>query len=80
MKKNPFFFILKKILRKCNRKLVKIKRNPSTSFVHESPDSNLINSILNSKGVLQIGAHRGSEASLYEWFNKEVIWVEANPL
>jgi len=30
--------------------------------------------------MLQIGAHRGSEASVYEWFNKEVIWVEANPL
>jgi len=80
MKKNLISSILKNILRKFNRKLVKIKRSPPTTFVHEYPDLNLINSILNSKGILQIGAHRGMEASVYEWFNKKVIWIEANPL
>ena len=34
---------------------------------------------MNSKGILHLGAHRGKEAEVYNWFNKKVIWIEANP-
>ena len=27
-----------------------------------------------------MGAHRGEEAPIYEWFGKKVIWIEANPI
>jgi len=43
------------------------------------PDSNNINAILESKGVLHIGAHRGSERYFYDFMGKPVIWIEANP-
>jgi FkbM family methyltransferase len=26
-----------------------------------------------------MGAHRGGEAAVYDWFNKQTIWIEANP-
>ena len=26
-----------------------------------------------------MGAHRGGEAAVYDWFNKKTIWIEANP-
>ena len=34
---------------------------------------------MKSNGILHIGAHRGSEAPIYYWFGKDVIWIEANP-
>ena len=27
-----------------------------------------------------IGAHRGTEASAYDWLHKKVLWIEANPI
>ena len=27
-----------------------------------------------------MGAHRGGEAAVYDWFQKKTIWIEANPL
>ena len=41
---------------------------------------NEIKSILNSEGILHLGAHRGKEAETYSWFNKPVLWIEANPM
>ena len=26
-----------------------------------------------------MGAHRGTEAAVYDWFNKKTIWIEADP-
>ena len=26
-----------------------------------------------------MGAHRGTEAPVYDWFNKKTIWIEADP-
>ena len=26
-----------------------------------------------------MGAHRGTEAAVYDWFHKKTIWFEANP-
>ena len=31
------------------------------------------------KGIIHMGAHRGGEAAVYDWFNKKTIWIEANP-
>lgn len=35
--------------------------------------------LLQSQGVLHVGAHTGQEASFYSRFNLPVIWVEGNP-
>jgi FkbM family methyltransferase len=35
--------------------------------------------ILQSKGILHIGAHRGLEASFYSNLSRDVIWIEAIP-
>ena len=45
----------------------------------ETPDSQNILQMMNSNGVLHIGAHRGSERYFYDFLGKNVIWVEANP-
>ena len=26
-----------------------------------------------------MGAHRGTEAAIYDWFHKKTLWIEANP-
>lgn len=44
-----------------------------------SPNKKELLTLANCSGVFHLGAHRGSEASVYEWFGKKVIWVEANP-
>ena len=31
------------------------------------------------QGIIHLGAHRGTEAEIYNWFGKKVIWVEALP-
>lgn len=28
---------------------------------------------------MHLGAHKGQEADIYEWFGKKVIWIEAIP-
>ena len=33
----------------------------------------------NSKGVFHLGAHKGTEAEVYNWFGKKVLWIEAVP-
>ena len=45
----------------------------------ETPRKELLDAMKNCKGILHFGAHRGSEAPIYEWFGKNVIWFEANP-
>ena len=39
----------------------------------------LITALINCKGIIHVGAHRGEEAPVYEWFGKKVLWFEANP-
>tara|TARA_B100000780_G_C21060117_1_gene426048 strand:- start:195 stop:938 length:744 start_codon:yes stop_codon:yes gene_type:complete len=43
------------------------------------PEKKLVAEIIDSTGILHLGAHRGSEAPIYEYFAKSVVWVEANP-
>lgn len=80
MNNNIFKNFFKYLLRKLNRKIIKIKRKTPQSFVHDIPNKEIVDSIINSKGIIHIGAHRGSEGIVYEWFNKKVVWIEANPL
>ena len=42
-------------------------------------DDDVLKSINNSTGIVHLGAHRGLEAEVYNWFGKNVIWVEALP-
>ena len=48
-------------------------------YVNEKPDLDLISAIFHSNGIFHIGAHRGGEAPIYDWFQKKTIWLEANP-
>jgi FkbM family methyltransferase len=32
-----------------------------------------------SSGIMHIGAHKGTESEVYNWFGKKVIWFEAVP-
>ena len=54
-----------------------ISRNPLTYYdlVSEIKES----LILQSKGILHIGAHRGLEAPFYASLSRNVIWIEAVP-
>ena len=54
-----------------------ISRNPLTYYdlVSEIKES----LILQSKGILHIGAHRGLEAPFYASLARNVIWIEAIP-
>ena len=49
------------------------------NYVHQKPNIDVIKTLYNSTGVLHMGAHRGGEAQIYDWFQKKTIWIEANP-
>ncbi|MDA9629886.1 FkbM family methyltransferase [Candidatus Pelagibacter sp.] len=69
---------IKKIIRKLGWRIDKIRQN---SFYNlEKPNEHLIEAMVNCSGIIHIGAHRGEEAPIYEWFGKKVLWFEANPL
>lgn len=70
--------IIKKLLRFFGWKLIKIRKPPPPN-PYGKLDANVLNSINNSSGILHLGAHRGLEAEVYNWFGKKVIWVEALP-
>jgi len=68
---------LKNLLFKLNLKIEKIYIQNEYNL--EPPSKELTKYMSQSSGILHIGAHRGSEAPIYEWFGKKVIWIEANP-
>ena len=70
--------IIKKILRKLGWKLIKIRKPPEPN-PYGRLDDDVLKSINNSTGIVHLGAHRGLEAEVYNWFGKNVIWVEAIP-
>jgi len=70
--------ITKKILKFFGFKLIKRKKNLSNNFLNIKDKESLI-SLIDSKGVLHLGAHKGEEADIYQWLGKKVIWVEAIP-
>jgi len=69
--------IIKNILKKNNLRLEKIVIPREYNLT--SPSKDLVSSMTECKGILHVGAHRGSEAPIYEWFGKKAIWIEANP-
>lgn len=71
--------IFKYILRFFGWKLIKIKIKCPTTHPHPDPDIKNINCILGASGILHIGGHRGTEAGVYDWFKKKVLWIEAIP-
>lgn len=70
---------IKNLLKFFGWRLVKINRRLPTSFVNEKPSLDELKYIIDSSGILHMGAHRGKEAEVYQWFNKKVLWIEANP-
>ncbi len=71
--------LLKKVLKSFNLKLIKLSVKKLKKHPFPSPSPKEINLIRNAKGILHIGGHRGTEAAVYDWFNKPVVWVEADP-
>jgi FkbM family methyltransferase len=69
--------IIKKLLRKTDWRIKKIYRNKSYTNIH--PKLELLNAMHDCSGIIHMGAHRGTEAAVYDWFNKQTIWIEANP-
>jgi FkbM family methyltransferase len=70
---------IKSFLRYLGWKLVKIKVKPPTTYPHPDPDIQNIQCIIKASGILHIGGHRGTEAGVYNWFKKKVLWIEALP-
>ena len=60
-------------------KLIKVNHVNPKSFVNQKPKIENLKCLLNSNGILHLGAHRGQEAPIYNWLNKQVLWIEANP-
>ena len=55
--------LIKKILKKNNWKLEKIVQPRDYNL--KAPEEVMLSKIRNSKGILHVGAHRGSEAPVY---------------
>jgi len=74
--------ILKKfihhILRVNGWKLIKIRKPPEPN-PYGKLDENILKTLNNCSGILHLGAHRGTEAEVYNWFGINVIWIEAVP-
>ena len=69
--------IIKKILRKLGWKLIKIRKPPEPN-PYGRLDDDVLKSINNSTGIVHLGAHRGLEAEVYNWFGKMdelLIWI-----
>tara|TARA_B100000424_G_scaffold226937_1_gene187565 strand:- start:368 stop:1096 length:729 start_codon:yes stop_codon:yes gene_type:complete len=69
---------IKSFLSKFGWKLIKIRRIPEPNPFGKI-DINLLKTINESTGIIHLGAHRGTEAEIYNWFGKNVIWIEASP-
>ena len=70
--------LIKKLLRLLGWKLIKIRKPPEPN-PYGKLDIDILKSINNCSGILHLGAHRGTEAEVYNWFGKKVVWVEALP-
>jgi len=71
--------LIKSILRGLDYKLIKLNTRKNKVHPYSKPTLKSLKCILNSSGVLHIGAHRGTEAAVYDWLHKKVLWIEANP-
>lgn len=69
--------ILKYIFRRFDWRFEKLYQRSDYNL--ETPNIKLLECLSKSKGIFHLGAHRGEEAPIYEWFGKKALWVEANP-
>ena len=69
--------IIKSVLSKTNWRLK--KKYINKTYTNQKPDLDLVKRIHECKGIIHMGAHRGTEAAVYDWFHKPVVWFEANP-
>jgi FkbM family methyltransferase len=69
--------IIKNFIRKTDWRVKKIYRNKS--YINSHPKLELLSAMHDCKGIIHMGAHRGTEAAVYDWFNKRTAWIEANP-
>ena len=69
---------IKKILRALGFKLIKIGP-PHTPNPYGEVTLETVDCMNKSRGIMHLGAHRGNEAEVYNWFGKKVIWFEAVP-
>ena len=76
-KNNILKNLIKKTLNYFGWKLIKTSIKPQ--LIKDDVKTEYVKAIMKSNGILHIGAHRGSEAPIYYWFGKDVVWVEANP-
>ena len=70
--------LLKKLLRLLGYRLIRI-RPQSRPSPFGTKDLDSLRALNEAQGVLHLGAHRGTEAEVYNWFGKKVIWFEAVP-
>ena len=68
--------IIKFLLRKVGWRLEKLRLRKDYNI--ETPPKELLNVLRDCSGIFNLGAHRGEEAPVYEWFGKKLVWVEAN--
>ena len=69
--------LAKRLLLKTQWRINKIYKNKQ--YVNQKPNLEVIKALYDSSGVIHMGAHRGGEAPIYDWFQKKTIWIEANP-
>ena len=70
--------LIKILVKKLGYRLIKLK-TPSDKLKYSLKDTETLMAINNAKGILHLGAHKGTEAEVYNWFGKKVIWIEAIP-
>ena len=68
---------IKKILSLYGWKLSKNYKNKS--YTNQKPNLKLLEALHAAKGIFHLGAHRGTEAAVYNWLHKRALWIEANP-
>tara|TARA_B100000963_G_scaffold1809_3_gene1381 strand:+ start:23901 stop:24665 length:765 start_codon:yes stop_codon:yes gene_type:complete len=72
--------LIKLLLKRINLKLVKLNLKKPNVHPYSKPTVLNLKCILEASGILHIGAHRGTEAAVYDWLHKKVLWIEANPI
>ena len=70
--------LLKIILRTFGFKLIRLGK-PYQPNPYGKINIETIKCINNAKGMLHLGAYKGTEAKVYNSFNKKLIWFEASP-
>ena len=61
--------LAKRLLLKTQWRINKIYKNKQ--YVNQKPNLEVIKALYDSSGVIHMGAHRGGEAPIYDWFQKK---------